>query len=98
MRFSTAPLGMVMLGASLAVAFGAGLTGAAPPAVTVQATTMTDAQIQQKLQAEGCTNIEIKKQDKGHVDVTASKNGKTEKLAVNPQTGTLPQETDNDDD
>ena len=30
--------------------------------------------------------------DKGHVDVTASKNGKTEKLAVNPQTGALMQD------
>lgn len=91
MRLSTAILGMILT---------AGTSGAAlavdGPATLVQATPMTDAQIQQKLQSEGYTNAKVTKHDKDHVDVTAMKNGKAVKLAVNPQTGAAT--TDSDDD
>ncbi len=59
---------------------------------------MTDAQIQQNLQAQGYTNIKIGEHDRGHVDVTASKNGTIEKLAVDPQTGAVKPDTDEDKD
>ena len=58
---------------------------------------MTDTEIQQKLQGQGYTNIQIREHDKNHVDVTATKNGKVEKLAVDPQSGALKPDTDNDD-
>ncbi len=62
------------------------------------ASAMSDAQIKQKLESEGYTNVTIRKHDKDHVDVTATKNGKTQKLAVNPQTGQAGPETDEDKD
>ncbi len=58
---------------------------------------MTDTQIQQKLQGQGYTNVQIREHDKDHVDVTATKNGKVEKLAVDPQSGAVKADTDNDD-
>jgi hypothetical protein len=62
----------------------------------IAADKMTDAQIQEKLKADGYTNVQITEHDKDHVDVKATKNGKTEKLAVNPQTGAVTPDTDND--
>lgn len=59
---------------------------------------MSDAQIQQNLHAQGYTNIKIGDHDKGHVDVTATKNGRSEKLAVDPQTGAMKADTDQDKD
>lgn len=83
MRLSTATLGVILLAGSSGLAFA-------------QATPVTDAQIQQKLQSEGYTHVQVTKHDKDHIDVTATKDGKAEKLAVNPQTGALMQDTDND--
>jgi hypothetical protein len=48
---------------------------------------MTSAQIQQKLQAEGYTDVHITGRSYGDVLVTATKDGKAEKLAVKPQSG-----------
>jgi Peptidase propeptide and YPEB domain len=79
------------------VAIAAGNEHAAPAATKVQAVTMTDAQVRQKLEAQGYTNVQIKERDKGHIDVTAARNGKSEKLAVNPQSGQVMPDTDNDD-
>lgn len=62
------------------------------------ASAMSDAQIKQKLESEGYSNVQIKEHDKNHVDVTATKNGKSEKLAVNPQTGQSTADTDEDKD
>ena len=58
---------------------------------------MTDAQVRQKLEAQGYTNVQIKERDKGHIDVTAARNDRSEKLAVNPQSGQVTSDTDNDD-
>ena len=82
MRFSIAALGVVLL------------TGV--PGLAFAADKMTDAQIQEKLTADGYTNIKITEHDKNHVDVKATKNGKTEKLAVDPKTGAVTPDTDND--
>ncbi|MBV8400267.1 MAG: PepSY domain-containing protein [Acetobacteraceae bacterium] len=73
----------VLLAASPGLAFAAGEQ-------------MTDARIQQKLQSEGYTNVRITGHAKDHVDVKATKNGKTEKRAVNPKTGAIKPDEDND--
>ncbi len=59
---------------------------------------VSDAQIKQNLESQGYSNIQISRHEASHVDVTASKNGKTEKLAVNPKTGQVPMDTDKDED
>ena len=82
MKFSTAALGVTLLLGSSVLAFAADK--------------MTDAQIQEKLKADGYTNVQIIEHDKNHIDVKAMKNGKIEKLAVNPQTGAVTPDTDND--
>ena len=84
MRLPVAILGATLLAGSSGLAFAQGM--------------MTDAQIQQKLQSEGYANVQVKKHDKDHIDVTAMKNGKAEKLAVNPQTGAVMPDAKKDDD
>ena len=95
-------LGAILLAGSPGLALAAGGAAAAGSATTGQGMTgqgtMTDAQIQQKLQSEGYTNVQITEHDKGHIDVMATKNGKAEKLAANPQTGAVMPDTDKDDD
>jgi hypothetical protein len=83
MKISMAALGVVLLAGSPGLVFAA-------------SDKMTDAEIQQKLKADGYTNVQITEHDKDHIDVKATKNGKTEKLAVNPQTGAVMPDTDND--
>jgi hypothetical protein len=68
------------------------------PGLGMAQTPMTDAQIQQKLQSEGYSNVKITEHAKSHIDVTATKDGKTEKLAVNRTTGAVTQDNDKDDD
>jgi len=58
---------------------------------------VSDAQIRQNLEAQGYKNIQISRHEKNHVDVTGTKDGKLEKLAVNPQTGQMSSDTDNDE-
>lgn len=91
-RLAATTVGVLMLlgTASLALAAEKQSTSGAG------ASTMSDSQIKQKLESEGYSNVQIKEHDKGHVDVTATKNGKTEKLAVNPQTGQAMPDTDKD--
>lgn len=96
MRFSTAILGTIFLAGSSGLALAAGTTATAGSATAAQATMMTDAQVQQKLQSEGYTNVQVTKHDENHIDVKATKNGKAEKLAVNPQTGAVMPDTDKD--
>ena len=55
-----------------------------------------DTQIKQKLASDGYTNVQITGRHGNHVDVTATKNGKAEKLAVNPETGVATPDTDKD--
>lgn len=77
-----------------AVALGLGLVGASGAAFAQ----MNDAQIKQNLESQGYSNIKIGEHESNHIDVTASKNGQVQKLAVNPQTGQVTPDTDTDED
>lgn len=59
---------------------------------------VSDAQIKQNLESQGYSKIRITRHEKSHIDVTGTKAGRVEKLAVNPQTGEISQDTDNDKD
>jgi outer membrane protein assembly factor BamA len=92
--FATALCVLLLSGAEAALAAGdQGATGSPTAAQTME---KVDAQIKQKLESQGYANIQITGRDKGHIDVTATKNGKTEKLAVNPETGVATPDTDED--
>lgn len=78
-----------------AMAIGLALVGGSGLAY---AQNVTDAQIKQNLESQGYSNIKISRHEASHVDVTASKNGQVQKLAVNPQTGQIAPDTDNDHD
>lgn len=62
-----------------------------------QTNTLSDAQITQEVESQGYSNVQIKERDEDHIDVTATKDGQTMELAVNPQTGQVQPDTDNDD-
>ena len=81
-RIPTTILGLVMAGGS-SVALAQGLS---------------DQQIQQRLQGQGNSDIHISRHEKSHIDVRATKNGRAERLAVNPQTGAISPDTDNEKD
>jgi hypothetical protein len=66
------------------------------PGLGFAQTPMTDAQLQQKLQSEGYSNVKIAEHAKSHIDVTATKDGKTQKLAVNRSTGAVAEDDDKD--
>ena len=80
--------GLLISGAAMAQGTSSGATG--------QSGTMSDSQIRQKLESQGYSNVKITDHDKNHVDVTASKNGQSQKLAVNPRTGQASPDTDKD--
>lgn len=63
-----------------------------------QANTMSDDQIKKTVESQGYTDVRVTGHDKDHVDVKATKNGKTEKLAVDPKTGQTRPDTDEDHD
>jgi hypothetical protein len=97
MRYCTTLLGAAFLAGSTGIAMAASDHDASAPAIKVQATTMTDAQVRQKLEGQGYTNVRITEHDKSHIDVIAVRNGKSEKLAVDPQSGQVTPDTDKDD-
>jgi Peptidase propeptide and YPEB domain len=96
MKIASATFCLTVLAGLPGLAFASETAGTAGLATTVQTTAMTDAQIQQKLQANGYTNVQVSDPDKDHIDVRATKDGKTEKLAINPQTGAAMPDTDDD--
>jgi len=59
---------------------------------------LSDVDIKAAVQAKGYQNPQITDHDKDHVDVTATKDGKKVKLAVDPQTGAVKPDTDKDRD
>lgn len=97
MRLCTIMLSVALLAGSAGLARAAGSDQVFGSATKAQATTMTDAQVRQKLEAQGYTNVQIRERDKGHIDVTAAKNGKSEKLAINPQSGQVTPDSDKRD-
>jgi hypothetical protein len=58
---------------------------------------VTAEQIQEKLQSDGWSNIVLSRNGR-YIQVTASRNGQTEKMKVDSQTGRLQANTDDDDD
>ena len=58
---------------------------------------VTEDQIKQKLTADGWTNVQIIRQGR-YYEAMASKNGQTEKIAVDSRTGRLRGSDDDDDD
>jgi hypothetical protein len=58
---------------------------------------LSDIDIKSAVQAKGYQNVQITGHDKDHVDVRATKNGKTVRLAIDPQTGQVRPDTDKDD-
>ena len=66
------------------------------------ASMMSDAEITQKLQAAGYTNVRLGEHERGKVDATATKNGQDVDLEIDAQSGAVSQhiekEGDDDDD
>jgi hypothetical protein len=58
---------------------------------------ITEAQVREKLQTDGWSNVQIV-QDGKYFRVTGYRYGKTEKLAVDSQTGRVRANDDDDDD
>lgn len=59
---------------------------------------LTDAQITQKLESRGYSNVEIIRHEQTHVDARGTKNGEVEKLSVNSQNGEITSENEKDED
>ena len=80
------------------------LTGATAQAESTRsgASMMSDAEIKQKLQAEGYANVQLGEHERGKVDATATKNGQPVDLEIDVQSGAVSQhiekEGDDDDD
>jgi predicted aspartyl protease len=98
MRSPIAAFGLILLTGSSGLVLAAGATATAGLVTAVQSVTMTDTQIQQKLQSEGYTDVRITEHERGHINVTATRSGKAEKLVVNPQTGAAMPDNDDDND
>jgi Peptidase propeptide and YPEB domain len=62
------------------------------------ATALSDAALQTRLQEQGYTNIQNLRHDGKRVSVTATKDGQTAELMVNPSTGQVRHGSDADDD
>jgi hypothetical protein len=64
------------------------------------ASMMSDAEIKQKLEAAGYTNVQLGEHDRSKVEVTATKNGQDVDLDVDAQSGAVSQhiEKEGDDD
>jgi hypothetical protein len=58
---------------------------------------VTVEQVQDKLQTDGWSNIVISRNGR-YIQVTASRNGQTDKMTVDSQTGRLRADADDDDD
>jgi hypothetical protein len=96
MKPSSAILCQTLLAALPGLALTAETKATAELVTTVQGTRMTDAQVRQKLKADGYTDIQITARDRDHVEVRATKNGNTEKLAINAITGAVMPDNEND--
>ncbi len=94
-----------LLAFSLAGAFAVGITGfvvvmAAPskgPVFIAGDRPVTEDQIRQRLQTDGWSNIQIRREGR-YFEAVASKNGENSKIDVDSQTGRLRPADDDDDD
>ncbi len=62
------------------------------------ATTLSDAELQSRLQTQGFSNVQNLRHEGRRVFVTATKDGQTGQIAVNPTTGQIAHGNDGDDD
>jgi hypothetical protein len=62
------------------------------------ATPLSDAELQTRLQQQGYSDIQNLQHDGKRVSVTATKDGQTAQLVVNPTTGQIRRGSDVDDD
>jgi hypothetical protein len=66
------------------------------------ASMISDAEIKQKLQAAGYTNVQIGEYERGKIGATATKDGQAVELEIDAQSGAVSQhiekEKDDDDD
>jgi hypothetical protein len=91
-------------GSALAATSQSTSTGATAPSESTRsgASTMSETDIKQKLQAEGYSNVQLGKHEGDSIDVTATKNGQRVELHVDAQSGTVgrdsEKEKDDDDD
>ncbi|PSC05966.1 hypothetical protein SLNSH_06210 [Alsobacter soli] len=88
-----ASAGALALGAAALVAFAADQR----PDFTAGGQPMTQEQIVQKMQSEGYSNVQVQRQG-ANLLISGQKNGKTENMTVNAQTGKAVAEDDEDDD
>jgi hypothetical protein len=93
---------MPVLAAALAATTLAGtsrLTTAQRENVGSGASSMSDAEIKQKLQSEGYANVQLGEHERGKIDATATKDGQAVELEINAQSGAVSQhiEKENDD-
>jgi hypothetical protein len=90
----------ISAGRLLIAASGLGMVMAAQnqsPAFIVGDQPVTEAQVQQKLQSEGWSNIEVAREGR-YIMAVGSKDGQSSKIAVDSQTGRLRAADDDDDD
>ena len=64
---------------------------------TLAAAPLSDAEIQSRLEVQGFSNVQNVQHNGNRVIVTATKDGQTGQLAVNPTTGNVIRDTDGDD-
>ncbi len=64
---------------------------------TFAAVPLSDVEIQTRLEAQGFSNVQNIQHSGNRVIVTATKDGQTGQLAVNPATGNVIRDTDGDD-
>jgi hypothetical protein len=92
---SKEPMKEIAMNPKMIAAAGAGILLLASTAAFAQ---LSDIDVKSAVEAKGYKNVRITHHDKDHVDVRATKDGKTVKLAVDPQTGAVKPDTDKDDD
>jgi hypothetical protein len=65
------------------------------------ASSMSDEEIKQRLQAAGYANVQLGEHERGKIDATATKDGQAVELEIDAQSGAVSQhekEKDDDDD
>ena len=62
------------------------------------ASSMSDAEIRQKLQAAGYANVQLGEHERGKVDATATKDGQQVELEIDAQSGAVSQHTEKEKD
>ena len=98
---STVPVLVAVVTATI-LAGTSDITSAQAESARSGASSMSDAEIKQKLQAEGYANVQLGEHERGKIDATATKDGQAVELEIDTQSGAVSQhiekEKDDDDD